>query len=206
MPDLEAEVASLLAELLRVVTSAAAVSMLPESEKCDRKWLTFAISIMVNPREPNVHETAVPRGQEEAQARECGCDKVAVHFELGHDFWQAVGEGEIVDLNVGQGDQPRNRDGCDEKTQGESGDDERLGLGCHVQVPDEVDGHPSDDDICQDAHDTCCDPACEYWCEVLSVMVQPWLRSVRTCGHTDEGHHAECRYQGAESPAETRFV
>ena len=106
----------MLAELLRVVTSAAAVSMLPESEKCDRKWLTFAISIMVNPREPNVHETAVPRGQEEAQTRECGCDEVAVHFELRHDFWKAVRERQIIDLNVGQGHQPRNNHRHDKET------------------------------------------------------------------------------------------
>lgn len=172
------------------------------------KWrcLTFSVGIMVDSCEPNIHEAAVPCCQEKAQARECRCDEVAVHLELRHDFWQGVREGEIVDLDVAQGHQSRDRHRRDEQAQSEGGDDERLGLGSHVQIPDEVDGHSGDDQVCQDAHDSCCDPAREYGCEVLSVMIQPRLCSVGMDGHTDERDHTERRYQCTQGPAEPRFV
>lgn len=147
---------------------------------------------MIDPRQPDVHEAAIPRRQEQAQTRECGCDEVAVHFELGHDFWQAVRERQIVDLDVAESHQSSDSHWHDEEAQGESGDDERLGLGRHVQVPDEIYGHSGDDEVCQDAHDTRCDPAREDWCEGLAGMVEPWLYGVGTDGRADEGYYTEC--------------
>ena len=38
------------------------------------------------------------------------------------------------------------------------------------------------------------------------MVVEPWLCSVGTGGHADEGYHTERRYQSTERPAEPRFV
>ena len=171
-----------------------------------KKCLTLSVSVLVDSCKPNVHEAAIPRRQEQAKARECRRDQIAVHLELRHDFWQAVRKGEIIDLDVSQSHESSDRDGRDEEAQRESGDDERLGFRRHVQVPDEVDGHCGDDDVCQNAHDSRCNPTSEDWLKAVRMVVEPWVCSVRTNGHADEGYHAKRRYQCTQSPANSRFV
>lgn len=160
--------------------------------RMDGVYRTFSISVMINPRQPNIHKTAIPRRQKQAQAWEGGCDEVAVHFELGHDFGQTVREGQIPDVDMAQGNQAGDSDRHDEKAQRESRDDEGLGLGSHVQVPDEVYGHRGDDEVCQDAHDACCDPAGEDGREgLLAGVVEPWCCGVGTECDAEEGYYAE---------------
>ena len=146
---------------------------------------------MINPRQPNIHKTAIPRRQEQAQAREGRRDEVAVHFELGHDFGQTVRERQIADVDVAESYQAGDRHGHDEKAQGEGRDDERFRLGGHVQVPDEVDGHGGDDEVGQDAHCPRCDPAGEDGREGLAGEVEPWCCGVGTDGYAEEGYYAE---------------
>lgn len=72
-----------------------------------------------------------------------------------------------------------------EKPQSKSCDDKRLGFGCHVEVPDQVNGHAGNDEICQDAHDACSDPACENGCDI-PFTVEPRLFCMRPHCHADE--------------------
>lgn len=133
-------------------------------------------------------------------------DDGCMHLQLCQRLGDGVGEGEIVAVHSRERDKTDDRDGEKEQPQDESKDDKSLGLGIHLQAPDEIDGEGGDGNVDDHVEHASYSPASEGRADDTGFAITPWLGEVLSQGDDEDGNDAEDCNETSQAPAELGFV